>query len=208
MLHMNDVDEQFEFEPEVEVHAHEREHGDARGRLALQMLKQIRDSIDHVVQLLEDGDTARATRHMVDFVSQKGGNAIELETLTGVRVVEGAFDGQSMVGSDGVRYTISENYASKSKLVEGDILKLTIKGDGSYVFKQIGPTSRRRLIGRLGIDSSTNEHVVICGDDVYKVLDASVTYFKGVPGDEVVILVPAAGKSAWAAVENIVNGSK
>jgi len=204
---MSDIDEQFEFEPEVEAHANEMENGDARDRLALQMLKQIQGSINHVVQLLEDGDTARATRRLVDFVSQKGGNAADIEAITGVRVVEGAFDGQSMVGSDGVRYTLSENYASKSKLVEGDILKLTIKGDGSYVYKQIGPTARRRLIGRLGVDSSTNEPVVKCGDEVYKVLEASVTYFKGVPGDEVVILVPATGRSAWAAVENTISGS-
>lgn len=204
---MTDFDEQFEFEPEVELHAHEKEHGDARARLAIQMLKQIRDSVNHVVQLLEDGDTARATRQMVDFVSQKNIRAEELESLSGVRVVEGVFDGQSMVGSDGVRYNVSENYASKSKMVEGDILKLIIKGDGSYVYKQIGPVARRRLIGKLGSDPSTNELVVICNDDVYKVLDASVTYFKGVPGDEVVILVPSGGKSVWAAVENIVGDS-
>jgi hypothetical protein len=202
---MNDLDEQFEFEPEVEAHAQEKEQGDTRDRLALQMLKQIRDSLNQVVQLLEDGDTARATRHMVDFVSQKSENTESFETITGARTVEGVFDGQNMMGSDGVRYITSPNYASKSKLVEGDIMKLTVKGDGTHVYKQIGPVSRRRLIGKLTFDSSTNEHVVICVDEVYKVLDASVTYFKGVPGDEVVILVPTSGTSAWAAVENIVS---
>ncbi len=203
---MNELDEQFEFEPEVEAHAEKKETGDTRDRLALQMLRQVRDGLNHVVELLEDGDTARATRHMVDFVSQKGANSEAMESITGARTLEGVFDGQNMMGSDGVRYVISPNYASKSKLVEGDIMKVTVKGDGTHVYKQIGPVSRRRIIGKLTFDSSTNEHVVICNDEVYKVLDASVTYFKGVPGDEVVILVPTSGKTAWAAVENIVGG--
>ncbi|TAL50200.1 hypothetical protein EPN81_03435 [Patescibacteria group bacterium] len=194
---------EFEAEPDVEIHAHAREHGDVRNRLALQMLKQTRDSLSYVIQLLEEGDTVRATRHMVDFVSQKKFVEAELETGVGVRTIEGVFDGQGMVGADGMRYTIPENYASKSKLVEGDMLKLIVKADGSYVFKQIGPVERRRVAGILGLDPSTQEPIVQAGQDVYKVLAASVSYFKGIPGDEVVILVPNGGNSVWAAVERL-----
>ena len=39
-----------------------------------------------------------------------------------VKILEGVFDGQNMVGSDGRQYIVPPNYASKSKLVEGDIL--------------------------------------------------------------------------------------
>ena len=35
-------------------------------------------------------------------------------------VVEGTFDGQIMIGIDGKQYPVPANYASKSKLVEGD----------------------------------------------------------------------------------------
>jgi len=45
------------------------------------------------------------------------------------KVIEGVFDGQNMVGSDGKTYPVPANYASKSKLVQGDILKLTIADD-------------------------------------------------------------------------------
>ena len=194
---------EFEMEPDVDIHANAREHTDTRNRLALQMLKQTRDSLTHVIQLLEDGDTARATRHLVDFVSRKKYTEAEIEQTSGARMIEGVFDGQAMVGSDGARYLVPENYASKSKLVEGDMLKLIVKPDGGHVFKQIGPVDRRRVTGQLTVDSSTQEPVVVCGQDVYKVLAASVTYFKGVPGDEVVILVPSGGASIWAAVERI-----
>ena len=207
-LHQNNMEpfieeEEFEMEPDVEMHAHVREHGDARNRLAMQMLKQVRDSITHVIHLLEEGDTAKATRQMVDIVSRRKATEGELELTTGSRIVEGVFDGQSMVGGEGVRYAVPVNYASKSKLIEGDMLKLLIKPDGGYVFKQIGPVERTRLVGQLSMDSSTNEPVVACGDDVYKVLAASVSYHKGIPGDEVVIVVPTGGRCVWAAVEKI-----
>jgi hypothetical protein len=193
----------FEVEPDVERHAHAREYSDTRQRLVLQMLKQTRDSLTHVIQLLEEGDTALATRQMVDFISQRKQAAGDLESSSGTRMLEGVFDGQAMVGSDGVRYDVSENYASKSKLVEGDMLKLIVKADGACVFKQIGPVERKRLIGTLHHDSSTQEPVVVCGEDVYKVLASSVRYFKAIPGDEVVILTPQGGLSVWAALERL-----
>ena len=166
------------------------------------MLRQTRDSLSQVISLLEEGDTARATRQMVDFVSRKKEVEAELEA-SGSRAIEGVFDGQAMVGEDGIRYAVPENYASKSKLVEGDMLKLMIAPNERYVFKQIGPVERRRLAGTFNIDASTQEPVVVCGEGVYKVLAASVTYFKAVPGDDVVVLVPDGGSSAWAAIERV-----
>ena len=70
------------------------------------------------------------------------------ESMTG-RVVEGVFDGQTMHDNEGKSYPVPANYASKSKLVEGDILKLTIADDGSFIYKQIGPVARRQLVGTL-----------------------------------------------------------
>ncbi|MBI3573128.1 MAG: hypothetical protein HY092_02930, partial [Candidatus Kerfeldbacteria bacterium] len=78
----------------------------------------------------------------------------------GARIIEGAFDGQNMVGPDGKQYSVPANYASKSKLVEGDVLKLTITRDGSFIYKQIGPVDRQRLVGTLGRDETTGEFKV------------------------------------------------
>lgn len=120
------------------------------------------------------------------------------------KIIEGVFDGQNMIGPDGKQYSVPANYASKSKLVEGDTLKLTITADGSFVYKQIGPVERNRLVGILTKDNLTDEYRVLAGDKSYKVLLASITYFKGDEGDEVVILVPKGKDSQWAAVENII----
>jgi hypothetical protein len=120
------------------------------------------------------------------------------------RVIEGVFDGQNMIGPDAKQYSVPANYASKSKLVEGDILKLTIAGNGSFVYKQIGPIERDRLAGVLGKSESTGEFLVYVDDRKWRVLPASVTYFKGDEGDEVVVLVPKDRPSKWAAIENII----
>ena len=109
-----------------------------------------------------------------------------------------------MIGPDGKKYQVPPNYASKSKLVEGDILKLTIADNGSFIYKQIGPIDRDRIMGQLTKDVSTGDFRVKTDKKIYKVLTASVTYFKGEDGDEITILIPKNSESNWAAVENII----
>lgn len=120
------------------------------------------------------------------------------------KITEGVFDGQNMIGSDGKLYMVPPNYASKSKLVEGDIMKLTIQPNGSFLYKQIGPIERQRVMGVLSRDEITNDWKVVADGKKYAILTASVTYFKGQNGDDVVILVPKNAPSKWAAVENII----
>lgn len=120
------------------------------------------------------------------------------------KIIEGVFDGQNMIGPDGKQYTVPANYASKSKLVEGDILKLTISADGSFIYKQIGPVARERRVGVLIEGEEEGEFQVKTEDKIYKVIKASVTYFKGGLDDEVVVLVPEDTESRWAAIENVI----
>ncbi|MBI2482614.1 hypothetical protein HYV74_00365 [Candidatus Uhrbacteria bacterium] len=152
---------------------------------------------------------------------------LQREDEDALRVIEGVFDGQNMVGPDGKQYSVPANYASKSKLVEGDILKLRITSRGAFVYKQIGPIARDRRIGALERDDVTGEYVVLVPDvegdlsaltraivakgDLppvsykrYRTLRASVSFYRGAPGDEVVILVPKDAPSTWAAVENVI----
>ncbi len=117
------------------------------------------------------------------------------------KVIEGHFDGQGMVGPDGKMYPVPANYASKSKLVPGDMLKLTIGEDGSFIYKQIGPIERKKLIGTLSLKDGLY-FVEAKGHD-YHVLFASVTYFKAQPGDQVTIVVPENEDSDWAAIEAV-----
>jgi hypothetical protein len=116
------------------------------------------------------------------------------------KVIEGVFDGQNMVGSDGKTYPVPANYASKSKLVQGDILKLTIADDGAFMYKQIGPIPRKQIVGML--TQENGHYFVEVGEKRYRVLLASVTYFKAKPGDQVSVNVPEDDSNAeWAALE-------
>lgn len=118
----------------------------------------------------------------------------------GGKVVEGVFDGQVMIGPDGKSYPVPANYASKSKLVEGDIMKLTIADDGGFMYKQIGPIARRQIIGTL--TQHDGAYYVEANGKEYRILLASVTYFHLNEGDQVTIIVPEDNPDAtWAAVE-------
>jgi bifunctional DNA-binding transcriptional regulator/antitoxin component of YhaV-PrlF toxin-antitoxin module len=123
------------------------------------------------------------------------------------RIIEGTFDGQIMIGSDGKQYPVPANYASKSKLIEGDMLKLTITGEGSFIYKQIGPIERRRLLGIVNQDADGNYFIIADGKP-FRVLLASITYFKVEPGDEVTLVTPRDMDSDWASIENVIQKSR
>lgn len=178
---------------------------DSRTTLSIKILKQLQDSLGNVIQLLESGTAQEAMQAMEKLSVEKRQLDAEVAEASGLRVIEGVFDGCNMVGADGNIYHVPPNYASKSRLVEGDLMKLTIRPDGSFIFKQIGPIERQRVIGKLAEDTEAGIFVVIGPDEArWQVLRASVTFYRGTIGDEVVVLVPKSTPSTWAAVENIV----
>lgn len=152
--------------------------------------------------LIQEAETnlAAATELLISLVGddEKVAPVVQEDNLG--KIVEGVFDGQNMVGSDGKMYPVPANYASKSKLVQGDILKLTIADDGTFLYKQIGPIPRKQVVGTLKLENG--HYYVETGSKEYRVLLASVTYFKAKPGDQVSVNVPEDDANAeWAALE-------
>jgi hypothetical protein len=181
---------------------HEESHEFSKTKIDLlrKLLLSQKQNIDKMIDLLSGVMTENEARISIGQMSEKQDDDSGDENG---QIIEGVFDGESMIGPDGKQYSIPANYASKSKLVEGDILKLTITANGTFVYKQIGPIDRGRVIGIL--EQAANGNFTVRSEDKsWRVLTASVTYFKGQNGDEVVILVPKVGESKWAAVENIV----
>ncbi|MEI6511421.1 MAG: hypothetical protein WCO25_05285 [Candidatus Uhrbacteria bacterium] len=176
----------------------------ARLELAVRVLRQMHDSLGHVISLLEGAESTDGSRRVTDLLVAKRAMSQMMDASTGSRTIEGVFNGSHMIGPDGNAYPVPPNYASKSRLVEGDVLKLVIRADGTFVFKQIGPVERRRTVGCVAMDSSTGTHVVICGNTAYKVLPATMSFYKADVGDEAVILLPKSRESVWAAIENVV----
>jgi len=118
------------------------------------------------------------------------------------KVVEGAFDGQNMVDGNGQTYPVPANYASKSKLVEGDGMKLTITDEGKFIYKQIAPLERKTIVGVL--IQEDGQYKVLADGKVYRVLLASVTFYRAEVGDQVTILLPDEGEAAWGAIEAVI----
>lgn len=188
-------DEEDQFGVEGSSHA-PQDAPDQRVRVAVRALRQMQQQLANVLEALDQGDAGLADERLFRTHA-------EAPSSDDQRVVEGVFDGERMLGTDGMKYNVPPNYASKSKLVEGDIMKLIIKTDGSFIFKQIGPVDRERLVGTLAVDDYGNYAMQLEDGRALKILTASVTYYKGQPGDQMTGLVPKGRTATWAAVENI-----
>ncbi len=155
--------------------------------------------------LIQEAETnLAAAKELLISITGDDGSLIASRSSTSEdmkgKIVEGIFDGQKMAGPDGKDYPVPANYASKSKLVEGDVLKLTITDDGGFVYKQISPIERRQVIGTL-VQHDGVYYVEVNGKE-YRILLASVTYFHLNTGDQVTVVIPAENPDAtWAAVE-------
>ena len=116
------------------------------------------------------------------------------------QIVEGVFNGEAMVDQNKNIHEVPANYASKSRLVVGDKLKLIITADGRHLYKQIGPVDRKHAVGKLM--ESAGKYWVKVGNKKYRVLHAAVTYLKANVGDNLSIILPGNIESNWAAIEN------
>lgn len=161
-------------------------------------LTEIRKLLDDV-----EAKVHAAKRILFEQVYQEQAENLKNLANSKSTIIEGVFDGLDMIDKFGKKYPLPANYSSKSKLVPGDNLKLTISDDGTFIFKQIGPIERKRLIGRL--TKFEDGWQAICDDKKYNVLQASVTYFKGNPDDKITVIVPKTGESEWAAIENLLD---
>ncbi|NQT50288.1 hypothetical protein HQ571_06365 [Candidatus Kuenenbacteria bacterium] len=185
-------------------------NGKMTGSDVLNALNQMQKELDRLKIAVTGGVVGGSENDSDQIVAQAmneiNNRADSAQKNENEKVIEGVFEGQSMIGSDGQQYDVPANYASKSKLVEGDIMKLTINNMGAFVYKQIKPIDRIRKVGVLDQDPQTLQFFAVADGKKWKLLTASVTYFKGEAGNEIVFLIPSESGSRWAAVENIVKG--
>lgn len=174
--------------------------------LIREMVDTAQSALATAKQLVEELQSKGPAGSNISHLSPPGGTVFYDEEGN-PNVIEGVFDGQNMIGTDGKKYAVPPNYASKSKLVEGDRMKLTIGFDGSFIYKQIGPIDRVRKVGIVAKDE-TGEFNIIVDDKTYKVLLASITFYKASLGDKAVILLPKEHEAVWATMENVVRADQ
>src|SRR5471030_2263459 len=93
-----------------EMSEHEKAH-------KIEMLRQMMLNTEKTMQ------SAKAMLLQLEG-KKKTGRKKKIDEDAEGNVIEGTFDGQIMIATDGKQYPVPANYASKSKLVEGDVLKL------------------------------------------------------------------------------------
>ncbi len=116
---------------------------------------------------------------------------------------EGVFDGQYLIAQDGRKTEVPSNYAAKSKLVYGDILKV-FTDSGRQIFKQIDRVERKTVEGVL--TKKEGKWYLLTDIGTYKISDASAEYHKAELNNRASALIPAQNpKVPFASLEKVFN---
>lgn len=118
------------------------------------------------------------------------------------KIIEWVFTWEEMLDWEGNKYPIPVNYASKSKLVQWDKMKLTIDSAGRMTYKQIAPIERENKVWLLVKEHG--KYQVVADGETYDVLTAAVTHFKWEIWDNITIILPAGKSASFAAIEAVI----
>lgn len=141
------------------------------------------------------------THYYGDGCGEPAHNAPKDGKLGDNNSIPGTFDGQAMIAEDGRIFPVPSNYASKSKLIEGDQLKLSIDSGDLYYKKVIA--APRKIVLAKAIEKD-NRICVFDGETYYNVLESSLNYYHLKNGEEVLIIIPESGETKWAAIESVI----
>ena len=118
------------------------------------------------------------------------------------QIIEWVFTWEEMYGVDGDKYPIPANYASKSKMVQWDKLKLTIAPNGRMLYKQISPIERETTVWLLTEDKG--KYQAVADWKTYDLLTAAVTHFGANIWDNITIIIPKWKDATFAAIDNVI----
>ncbi len=118
--------------------------------------------------------------------------------------IEWEFDGVVLIDKDWKKYPVPTNYASKSKLISWDEMKLNIMKNGKMIFKLIKKVERHTIQAILSKDSTSDKDIAIYKNKYIFILNhAAVSYHKWKPGDKVLITVNKSKPWKFAALDTI-----
>ncbi len=158
--------------------------------------KSVKNAKKLLKEVLEENDLELSSEVKLDTGGLNKYNSGE------EKIIEWIFTGEEMLGADDNKYPIPVNYASKSKLVQWDKMKLTIDGTGKMMYKQILPIERDTKVWLLTKDKGKFQ--VVADGVTYNVLTAAVTHFKADIWDSITILTPKWKEATFAAIETII----
>lgn len=136
-----------------------------------------------------------------DELKELSSKLLNYNSPTEWQIVEGVYDWLYMIGSDDKKYPVPLNYSSKSKLISGDVLKLTILPNGKLMYKLISPAERTYI--KATLSKAWNEYVAIWDNGkTYRLNPAAVSYFDLNIGEQMSVIINTDGKWDFAAIES------
>ena len=123
-----------------------------------------------------------------------------------LKIVEWVFTWEEMLWADWNKYPVPANYASKSKLVQWDKLKVTINPTGKMLYKQIAPIDREFITWL--VVKEKDKFQVVANWKTYDLLTAAVTHFKANIWDNVTVIIPKWKDATFAAIDLVLPSEK
>ena len=173
-------------EPQLQNLPEINNHQDIFNKIA-----EIENGLAELKIILQGGTPSVSTENRQNFRRQEN------------KVVQGRFDGERMTGEDGKKYSVPSNYASKSKLLEGDVLTLQIKPDNRYEYRLIERVIYKKIAVRLEQDADSHYRGVL-NDQSWSILKANVVYYKAKVGGQVILLIPSDYASKWGVIDSVI----
>lgn len=132
------------------------------------LLSEFRDLKSKIISL-ENEVTSLKEKLVSKNSTEKSIDYTQIDGIVGI------FDGYRMHTEDGSKFDVPLNYAAKSKLVYGDILKMIDK-DGKKMFKHIQKVDRTKIDGIL--TKKEGEWYLLTDRGSYKVSDVAAEFQK------------------------------
>jgi hypothetical protein len=107
--------------------------------------------------------------------------------------ITGTFDGYYLVTETGEKLEVPANYAAKSRLVFGDILKV-VEEDGKQLFKQITKVPRKKL--EAVANKKEGKWYALAEAGSYKISDIAADFNALQVNDKITILIPMDNQGA------------
>lgn len=146
------------------------------------ILQSIKADIDRLEQVLFDTAPKNNNTNNTNPNTNTKNDENASEGITGY------FDGLFMVSSNGKKYEVPRNYAAKSKLVYGDVLKMIQDEKGANTFKQVEKQPRKKIEG-IAVKKD-NAWILLSDAGAYE-LSSTAAEFKNVQEhDEVTAFIP------------------
>lgn len=116
--------------------------------------------------------------------------------------VNGIFDGEFMVTTEGVRHEVPKNYAAKSLLINGDELK-RMEQDGKVAFKIVNKVPRKKIEGLLS--KKDGRYVILSDSGTFNLQKNAVEFRNIKQGEWVLAVIPETGSANnFAAVDKVI----